>query len=115
MRKQGEKKSGITDTRSVLSRYRFDAEFTSVDLAKFLKLTPVEIAKHLVAMNLKGELEVVGKQKRVGGGQDLNVYRRVKKVEFSFTPNLAGGVWSDLFMIPMPVSKGMGRVYQMEA
>ena len=103
----------LRTTKDILARFRFDATFTSQDIAKLnVGYTPEEVARDLVNLAGKGEIELVGKAKRPEGGKDINVYQRVKKVEYAFEAGLAGGVWADLYMRPLPV--GRGRVFMME-
>ena len=106
------KRTGRLDAvKATLARFRFDATFTSIDLARLIAgHTATDIARDLIALANKGEIELVGKQKRDGGGQDIKVYQRVKKVTFAFEAGLAGGVWSDLYMRPLPITQ-KGRVH----
>lgn len=101
----------LETTKAILARFRYDTEFTSLDIAAINKgYTPEEVARDLVNLANKGEIELIGKRKREGGGKDINLYRRVKKVTFSFEVGLAGGVWADLYMRPLPVMQ-KGRVF----
>ena len=97
--------------KSYLSRTSYSATFTSLDIARVTKgFTPEQIDRSLVLLAKVGEVEKIGKQEREGGGHGINVYQRIKKVELTFEHGLAGGVWADLYMIPLPVTQ-KGRVH----
>ena len=109
--KTNQKTGRMDAVKGYLSRTSYAVTFTCLDIARATKgFTPEQISRSLVALAKVGEVEKIGKQERPEGGHGINVYQRVKKVEFAFEAGLAGGVWADLYMRPMPVTQ-KGRAH----
>ena len=105
--------SRVDDVTEVVHSLAVGARFTVADIAPQLTQYQTEqIARTLQDLKVQGHVVCVGKVKRARGGMSMNVYERVRRIEHKPLDIEVGGVWAHLYMKPIPVPKGVGRVYE---
>lgn len=101
--------SRVNEVTAVINAVPAGKEFTAKDIAAQLpQYTTPQVARTIVDLVKVKEplIAAVATKRRPEGGKAMNVYCR-KAVSSGYKIDAeVGGVWSDLFMKPVPVPKG---------